>query len=270
MQSKIIFLGTGGDSIVVGKQIRGSGGIIFQTGESQLHIDPGPGALVKAKEYDVNIRKNIAVLASTSDLLNSNDINAVIDAMTFGGLDRTGVLAASASVVNGNKNTNPVLSRYHAACVEKVLVMQPGQGVGINDIDIQAAHTNSTDPDCVGFLIAAHGFRVGYTSNTGYCNEQITDLKGSDILILNVPLSHKQKEPHHLSSDDAVEMIKGIKPRLAVITYYGIKMLQADPINEARIIQKMSNVQTVAAQDGMVIDPVSYSVNVRRRALGLF
>ena len=50
MQAKIIFLGTGGDSIVVGKQLRASGGIILQIDDNQFHIDPGPGALVRARQ----------------------------------------------------------------------------------------------------------------------------------------------------------------------------------------------------------------------------
>ncbi|MDP7476371.1 MAG: hypothetical protein QF655_01925, partial [Candidatus Woesearchaeota archaeon] len=56
--SSIIFLGTGGDSYVVGKQLRASGGIILQINDDQYHIDPGPGALVMAKETGINLRAN--------------------------------------------------------------------------------------------------------------------------------------------------------------------------------------------------------------------
>ncbi len=47
MQDQIIFLGTGGDPVVVGKQIRSSGGIVLKLDGLQFHLDPGPGALVK-------------------------------------------------------------------------------------------------------------------------------------------------------------------------------------------------------------------------------
>ena len=53
MENKITFLGTGGDAFVIGKQIRASGGIILQAEGLQFHIDPGPGALVKAAENGI-------------------------------------------------------------------------------------------------------------------------------------------------------------------------------------------------------------------------
>ncbi|MDP6600597.1 MAG: MBL fold metallo-hydrolase, partial [Candidatus Woesearchaeota archaeon] len=85
--SSIIFLGTGGDSYVVGKQLRASGGIILQINDDQYHIDPGPGALVMAKETGVNLRANTALFVTHNHLNHCNDINAVIDAMTYGGFD---------------------------------------------------------------------------------------------------------------------------------------------------------------------------------------
>ena len=42
------FLGTGGARWVVAKQIRSSGGFWLQTDGANIHVDPGPGALVRA------------------------------------------------------------------------------------------------------------------------------------------------------------------------------------------------------------------------------
>ena len=75
--SNIIFLGTGGDSYVVGRQIRASGGIILQIGDDQFHIDPGPGSLVMAKQAGINLRANTAVVVTHNHLNHCNDINAV-------------------------------------------------------------------------------------------------------------------------------------------------------------------------------------------------
>ena len=88
MDNKIIFLGTAGDSNVLGKQYKASGGMILQMGDVQLHLDPGPGALVRADQYGVNLRSNTAVLISNSSLKNCNDVNIVIDAMTYSGFDK--------------------------------------------------------------------------------------------------------------------------------------------------------------------------------------
>ena len=42
------FLGTGGARWVVAKQIRSSGGFWLQADGTNVHVDPGPGALVRA------------------------------------------------------------------------------------------------------------------------------------------------------------------------------------------------------------------------------
>ena len=77
--SSVIFLGTGGDSYVIGKQLRASGGIILQLDEDQYHIDPGPGSLVMARESGINLRANTALFVTHNHLNHANDINAVID-----------------------------------------------------------------------------------------------------------------------------------------------------------------------------------------------
>ena len=68
MESKIIFLGTGGDATVVGKQVRGSGGIILMIGGYQFHIDPGPGAILRSRQFNINPRKNTAIFITNNTL----------------------------------------------------------------------------------------------------------------------------------------------------------------------------------------------------------
>ena len=57
MTAHIAFLGTGGDSTVVGKNIRSAGGIIIRFDNCQFHLDPGPGSLIKAQEAGMNLRE---------------------------------------------------------------------------------------------------------------------------------------------------------------------------------------------------------------------
>ena len=61
-----------------------------------------------------------------------------------------------------------------------------------------------------------------------------------------------------------------IKPKLAIITGFGIKMIQADPLYEAREIQHASKVQVIAARDGLSINPISYSATLRQKTLSLY
>jgi phosphoribosyl 1,2-cyclic phosphodiesterase len=86
---------------------------------------------------------------------------------------------------------------------------------------------------------------------------------------LNIVHPFNNKE-NQLSSDDAVKIINKVKPKLTIITHFGIKMLKADPLYEAREIQKKTGVQIIAAKDGMVINPISYSAGLRQRTLTMY
>ena len=270
MVSKLIFLGTAGDSFVVSKQVRTSGGLIIQTGDTQLHIDPGQGTLASAAEYKVNLRANTAVLVSNNNLLHCNDVNAVIDAMTYGGLDVGGVLIGSKTVLEGTEDVHPYITKLHKGFVEKVMPLEAGQKVGIEDIDIYAMSTNADDSKGIGFKIVTNDFILGYSSDTKYSKDIAKSYRGCDIMILHVPYPDKIKEGNHLCSKDAVSFIKEVMPRLVIITHFGIDMIKADPLNQARQIQKESGVKVVLAKDGMSVLPDSYSAESRQKRLSMF
>jgi len=269
MHPKLIFLGTGGDKIVVGKQLRSAGGIILQVEDNQFHIDPGPGALPRAKDYGVNLRNNVAVLASHNHMNHAHDVNAVISAMTLGGMDPKGVLLASASVIEPRQEMAPFLVPYCMKMIERAIPVEPGQRIGINEVEIRATRTHHTDESCIGFRIMTPKFSLGYTSDTGYIQTLIEDFKGVEILILNSVYDEAQ-DKNQLCVDDVKKLLNEIKPKLAIITHFGIKMEEADILNIARTIQRETKVQTISAKDGMAINPVSYSVTLRQKTLNLF
>ncbi len=270
MEPQIIFLGTGGDHFIIGKQARASGGIILKGEDFQFHIDPGPGTLTAAKHLGINLRETNALFVSHAHLNHSNDLNAVISAMTHNGLDKYGVLIASESVVNGCDGITPVLSQFHKGCVERVITPKAGQKIGINNIEIHALHSLHTDPTTIGFKFFTPYFILAYTSDTKYSKDLIEQYMGSDILILNTTYPFETDKRELLDSDAVVRILQKTEPRLAVITHFGKKMFAADPLCEARTIQKKSGVQVISAKDGMVINPTSYSAHLIQKTLNLY
>lgn len=268
MENRIIFLGTGGDAFVIGKQLRASGGIVLQIGGLQYHIDPGPGSLVRAAEHNINLRGNTALFATCNHINHCNDINAVISAMTYAGFDKRGVLAASNSVVNTNER---YLTDFHKNCLEKVIVLKSGQRLGIEDTEIHALPANHSDPDTIGLKFITTDFILSYSSDTSYSKALIKAYKDSDILILNVPLPGNEKKQGQLNTQEAAKIIAEVNPKLAILTHFGIKMIKADPLYEARQIQKKTNVQVLVAKDGLTINPVSYAAkSSQKRLSGMF
>ena len=265
--SNIIFLGTGGDSYVVGKQVRASGGIVLQIGDDQFHIDPGPGALVMAKETGVNLRANTALLISHNHINHCNDVNAVIDAMTYGGFDKKGVLVANNTVINGSEHYTPYLQKYYRDFLERFIVLEAGKRVGINDVEIEAIKAKHSEPNAIGFKFITPDYTLAYTGDTMYSIENVSQYENANVLILNVPYLKKDEGRNNLCKEDAINIIKKVNPRLAIITHFGINFLKSDPMYEVRDIQKETNCQVIAAKDGMIVNPVSYAVEQGQKTL---
>src|SRR5580698_836008 len=96
MSNSILFLGSGGARFVVARQIRASGGMWMRFGETQIHVDPGPGALVRALSHvpPCSPRELDGIVLSHKHLDHAGDVNAMIEAMTAGGFRKRGTLLA--------------------------------------------------------------------------------------------------------------------------------------------------------------------------------
>lgn len=263
-------MGVAGDNHAIGKQLRGSGGIIVQVEDMQLHIDPGPGALVKARYYAINPRENTAILVSHAHLGHCNDVNALVSATTANGIDPKAILVGSKSLFEGLPDNEPFLTNYHKNCVERFVMLEKDKRVGINKVEIQALPAVHKDETAIGFKIFTPKFTLVYSGDTEYYKEMIEFYKGADIMVLNVQEPFGKKSEGHLSADDAVKILQKTKPRMAVITHYGTKMMAADPIYIAREIQKTSFVQTLAAKDGTAVNPVTCAIGMRQKTLNTY
>jgi ribonuclease BN (tRNA processing enzyme) len=247
---QITFLGTGGDKVVAGKQTRATGGIIIKVNDNQFHIDPGPGALVRAKEFNINLRENTAVFLTHEHLNHSNDINAVLSAMTHGGMDQTGVLIT-------NKENNYVTD-YHKLLAEKSISLKENAKIGINEVDIITIPAKHYDTNCIGLKFYTQKVIIGYTSDTGYTDELATSLKDCDVIIANCKFAKTDNE-NHLNTEDVIKLVKKTKPKLIIITHFGKEMLESNPLSQARKITRQTKIHSIAAKDGLVVSPVTYA-----------
>lgn len=265
MEAKILFLGTGGDIAVTSKQTRASGGIIIQVDECQFHIDPGPGALVQAARHGINVRDHTAIFVSHTHTGHCNDVNALIAAMTLNGIDKHGVLIASESFLKSG-----FLTEFHKNCVEKIMPAKAGKKIAIENVEIRTLATEHTDPDAVGFKLFTPQFVLSYTADTAYKKELADQYSKSDILIINHTYPSGMQKTKTLNTEDTIKIINKTKPKLAILTHFGNKLINTNPIYEAREIQKQTGVQVIAAEDGMAIDPLSYSADLKQKTLNLY
>lgn len=240
---------------------------MIQVEDNQFWIDPGPNALKNAAENSISVRATTALLVSHAHIGHSNDTNAVIDAMTYSGFDKKGVLIGSRSAINGTEELPAALQPRFRNFLERFIVLEAGQRVGINDVEILALKTIHSDPTAIGFKFFTPYFTLAYSSDTKYSPELVDEYKNSNILVLNLAHDKKEDARTNLCIEDAIKIIGEVKPRLAIVTHFGTEMVKGDPLSKTREIQMATGVQTITAKDGMVVNPLSYSVNLGQRIL---
>jgi len=174
--------------------------------------------------------------------------------MTEGGTRKQGVLLASTSVIEGNGDFGPAISKYHLSKPKVVKVMQPFSKVSLRPLEIAATPTAHSDTSSVGFRIQTSGGIVSYVSDTQLVEQVIKAHRHCRVLIACVTRPLGQRIPHHLSTEDAGYLIEKVKPELAVITHFGMRVIQENPETQAKWIEERSDVKTLAARDFMTLD----------------
>jgi len=253
-ESKLVFIGTGGGRVVLSNQLRSAGGFVLKLPELQIHIDPGPGALSGTAKTKIQPAKTNVVISTHAHLDHANDINALINAMTLGGINKKGILITVPSVVDGTKEEIAWLRNYYRDHLNEIFKIAVGDKVKLGNINVTATKTKHDVDDCVGIKIEGAEVSIGYTSDTTYFKELYREFKGVAVLIINVLRPGKDAWKTHLCAEDAIKLIEEVKPELAIITHFGQKMLNANPLIEAREIQKRTGVRTIAAHDGLDVN----------------
>ncbi|MFH0913313.1 MAG: MBL fold metallo-hydrolase, partial [Candidatus Omnitrophota bacterium] len=81
----------------------------------------------------------------------------------------------------------------------------------------------------------------------------LEDFYKTDVLIICVVFFEPREGIDHLSLSDAEILIKDIKPKKAILTHFGMTMLQAKPHLQAEGLSKRTGIEVLAAYDGMTL-----------------
>ncbi|MGC8778541.1 MAG: MBL fold metallo-hydrolase, partial [Candidatus Caldatribacteriaceae bacterium] len=149
MENFIKFLGTAGARFVVSRQLRASGGLWIHYGGVSLHLDPGPGALVKAlgSRPPLDPASLDAVLVSHRHIDHANDLNIMVEAMTQGGTKRKGAVFLPADALAAE----PILFSYLKDTLEEIHILQEGQEYQIGTITFQTPLRHEHPVETYGF-----------------------------------------------------------------------------------------------------------------------
>jgi phosphoribosyl 1,2-cyclic phosphodiesterase len=249
---EIVFLGTGGGRVNLLKQIRATGGFRINSRSANIHVDPGPGALVHSARLRQDLLKLDAVIVSHNHTDHVTDARVMIEGMTSYALKKKGILIASRMTLDPLEGG---IGKWHIERVSDVCPAVFGErkkfDTGKGSFEIEFFPMKHEEPSTFGFRLFMDGRVLGYISDTEYDESFGKDFSGCDILIMNCLKPEPDRYAGHLTSEGAIRILKEARPKTCVITHLGMKMLQAGPGSEAQRIERETGIKTVAAKDGM-------------------
>ncbi len=255
--NQIKFLGTGGARFVVARQLRRSAGVWYELNGVKFLMDPGPGSLVtlaksrpRLEPTDLN-----ALVLTHRHIDHSNDINILIEAMTDGGKKKQGRVFAPVDCLEDD----PVILRYVRAFPEEIKILREKTEYKIDSklrFRTSIRHEHPVETYGLHFLLPEG--QISHMVDTAYFDSLLEDYKEAAILILHVvryeDRGDRARGIYHLNLDNAREIISAIRPRLAVLTHFGMTMLKQKPWILAQQLSDETGVDVKAASDGMTLD----------------
>jgi ribonuclease BN (tRNA processing enzyme) len=245
----ITFLGTAGARFVVTKQFLASGGAWLNFGGTEILLDPGPGCLVQSVKRKLDASRLKAIILSHKHLDHSGDINIMIEAMTEGGWKRQGMVFAPSDALNEDAVILPYLRSYP----QEVDILAEGGSYSIEDISFETPVKHKHPVETYGFVFRTPRHTISWITDTKYFGK-LSSYYRAELLIVNVVLLEPRDGVDHLSIPEARQIILEVKPKVAILTHFGMSLWRAKPWEVARKLGEDTGIRVIAARDGMNFD----------------
>ena len=237
-------------------QILASGGLWLNLNGTEILLDPGPGCIVQSTKRKLKAENLSAIILSHRHLDHSADVNVMVEAMGQGGFKPHGRLFAPTDALGSES----VIYSYLRNHLDGVEVLQAGKSYSVGSVSFTTPvrHVHRVETYGMVFRTGSHTF--SYIADTRYFDE-LCQHYGGDLLIINVvfleprpPSDHPLTPADHLSVPDARRLITELKPKVAILTHFGMTMWRAKPWKVAERLSQETGVRVLAARDGMRFD----------------
>ncbi len=231
---------------MVTKQLTASGGMWLNLEDTQILIDPGPGCIVQSTKRKLRAEKLSAIILTHRHLDHSADVNIMVEAMSQGGFRPHGWFYAPSDALE----SEPVIYSYLKKYLEGIEVLKEGKSYSTGNVAFSTPIRHIHPVETYGLLFNAAGHKFAYITDTRYF-DGLQRYAGSELIIMNVVLPEPKAELDHLSISDAERLIKELKPKVAILTHYGMHVWKARPWEIAERLTQETGVTVRAAHDGM-------------------
>jgi len=246
----ITFLGTGGARVMIANQILASGGLWLSLGGTEILIDPGPGCIVQSTKRKLRADKLSAIILSHRHLDHSGDVNVMVEAMAQGGLKKPrGWFFAPADALE----TEPVIFSYLKDYLEGIEILKEGKSYSIGNVSFTTPIRHIHPVETYGMLFKTGEHTFSYIADTRYF-DGLCYSYASELLIINVVFLEPKPPIDHLSVPDAKRIVTELKPKVAILTHFGMTMWRAKPWEIAQRLSQDTGIRVIAARDGMRFD----------------
>ena len=260
MKDKLIILGSGGGRHHIRTQHRATGGFLYRFADTQAHIDPGPGAIVRLNQFKANPLDTELFIVTHVHLDHFSDLCAVIESSREHLHDKDHNYYQIGTLLS-TPDALPLISNYHKAMLEKIVPFQSGDTYTFKGIKIVGTQVQHSTVQGFGLKFYLYDYVFAYTSDTtvfpGF-SKQYNDV---DIMVLNLLRPDSVTCSRHLCTDQVIPYLNQITPSLKalVITHFGSFM--DGPFSEknhvpsqlAKLKNQTNIKHIVAAQDGLNI-----------------
>ena len=247
-------MGTAGARFMVAKQLAASGGLYLEEGATRLCLDPGPGAIVQYAKRKVDLTKVSAIVVSHRHLDHCGDVNVLVEAMTEGGFKHRGELYCPSDALD----TDPVVLEYLRGFPETVVRLEPESAYRVGEIEFATSPAHIHGAETYGFRFRTSGgdpsgWKLGWITDSEY-HDGLAEQHRAEVMVIHTVLLERRAGLPHLCLDDAEAIIRAAKPRLAILTHFGMTMWRAHPWELAARLSDSTGVEVKAARDGMALE----------------
>jgi phosphoribosyl 1,2-cyclic phosphodiesterase len=239
-------MGTAGARFMVAKQVAASGGLFIEDENTRISLDPGPGAVVQYAKREIDLTTIDAIVISHRHLDHVGDVNVMVEAMTEGGFSHRGMLFCPSDALD----EDPVVLKYLRRFPREIIRLAPETSYSVNGVTFTTSARHLHQVETYGFRF---GDRLGWVTDSAYY-DGIAQQHKADVMVIHTVLLHCHVGLPHLCVADVERIISEAKPRLAILTHYGMTVWRADPPTLAADMTQRLGIEVQAARDGMSIE----------------